>query len=333
MSCSTSSTPSPSAASSSSSTPSASVSSSSRPDDGSSSSSTLRRGRRARGRARRGARCRSAASRRVSSATAPMPTRSSSSSATVPRVVALLGPAPAHLERDEHVLARGQAAERLEPLERARDAEPGAAVRAGAGDVGAVEPDVTADVGRLQPGDHVEERGLARAVRPDEPGDAARPRHRDRRVVEREQAAERHRDRRRCRGAPSGQSAVAAGDVGARDVVGDRRAPRSRMSTSASVNGRVEPELADLRLGESRPSSPRPRPCASLRHGSSGAKPSPIGTTAPDGFWMMPSAARPGARNSSAEPQREVPVVLDDDRDRARTRPRTARPRRSRRRR
>ena len=35
-----------------------------------------------------------------------------------------LRPAPAHLERDEHVLARGEAAERLEPLERARDAEP-----------------------------------------------------------------------------------------------------------------------------------------------------------------------------------------------------------------
>ena len=35
----------------------------------------------------------------------------------------VLRPAAPHLERDEHVLARGQAAERLEPLERARDAE------------------------------------------------------------------------------------------------------------------------------------------------------------------------------------------------------------------
>ena len=73
-----------------------------------------------------------------------IPTRSSSSSATAPQSYARRRPAAAHLERDEHVLARGEAAERLEPLERAGDAEPGAAVRALAGDVGAVETDTTA---------------------------------------------------------------------------------------------------------------------------------------------------------------------------------------------
>ena len=60
------------------------------------------------------------------SATAPIPTRSSSSSASARCVVALGCPAPPHLERHEHVLARGEAAERLEPLEGAGNAEPGA---------------------------------------------------------------------------------------------------------------------------------------------------------------------------------------------------------------
>jgi len=39
-------------------------------------------------------------------------------------VVACGRPPPPHLERDEHVLARGEAAERLQPLERTRDSEP-----------------------------------------------------------------------------------------------------------------------------------------------------------------------------------------------------------------
>ena len=85
-------------------------------------------------------------------------------------VVLLGGPAPAHLERDEHVLARGEAAERLEPLERARDAEPGPRVALGARHVAPVEADAPARR-LLQPGDDVEERRLARAVRTDQPGD------------------------------------------------------------------------------------------------------------------------------------------------------------------
>ena len=58
----------------------------------------------------------------------------------------------------------------------------------------------------------------------------------------------------------------------------------------------LDAELADFGLGVGRLAalrSPAARPCATA---ASGAKPSPIGTTAPDGFWMMPSTARPGAR-------------------------------------
>ena len=76
------------------------------------------------------------------SATAPIPTCSSSWSATVDGVVALGRPAPAHLERDEHVLARGEAAERLQPLERARDAEARTHVALRARDVGPIEANV-----------------------------------------------------------------------------------------------------------------------------------------------------------------------------------------------
>jgi hypothetical protein len=107
------------------------------------------------------------------------------------RVVARLGPAAPHLERDEHVLARGEAAERFEALERARDAEPRPPVGPAPGDIGAVEPHATT-AGRLQAGDDVEERRLAGAVRPDEPGHASFG-DRERRVVDRQQAAELHR--------------------------------------------------------------------------------------------------------------------------------------------
>ena len=64
------------------------------------------------------------------SATSAMPTRSSSSSATVVGVVRSACPSAAASRRDEHVLACGQAAEHLEPLERARDPEPRPLVRA-----------------------------------------------------------------------------------------------------------------------------------------------------------------------------------------------------------
>ena len=124
MSCSTSRMPSPSAASSSSRRPIASVSSSSRPDDGSSSRST--RGFVASARAsstRRAVPVGSAST--VSSATATMPTCSSICCVMSAGDDVVVGPAAAHLRGDEHVLACREAAERLEPLERAGDAEPG----------------------------------------------------------------------------------------------------------------------------------------------------------------------------------------------------------------
>ena len=95
------------------------------------------------------------------SATPAMPDSFEELVGDLPGVVARLRPTPAHLERDEHVLARGQAAERLEPLERARDAEPRPLVGPAPGDVDAVEHHVP-PARRLQTGDHVEERRLAR---------------------------------------------------------------------------------------------------------------------------------------------------------------------------
>ena len=81
----------------------------------------------------------------------------------------LARPAAAHLRGDEHVVAHAERAERLEPLERAADARARALVRLDVGDVLAVEDDGAAG-GWLQPGDHVEERGLPRAVGTDETG-------------------------------------------------------------------------------------------------------------------------------------------------------------------
>src|SRR5262249_45646590 len=81
-------------------------------------------------------------------------------------------PPPPHLRRDEDVLARGQAAEGLEPLERAPDAESGPLVRLATGDVAAVELHVPC-ARRLQAGDHVEERRLAGAVGADEARDVS----------------------------------------------------------------------------------------------------------------------------------------------------------------
>ena len=75
---------------------------------------------------------------------------------------------------DEHVLERGHALEEADVLERAPDAALGDRVRRLAGDVVAVEDDLAR--GRLvDAGEHVEERRLAGAVRPDQADDRAAP--------------------------------------------------------------------------------------------------------------------------------------------------------------
>ncbi len=73
---------------------------------------------------------------------------------------------------DRDVLAHGQAGERLHDLKGARDAAPGEAIWRQAGNVGAVVDDA-ALARREEPADDGEQRGLARAVRPDQRGDAA----------------------------------------------------------------------------------------------------------------------------------------------------------------
>ena len=80
--------------------------------------------------------------------------------------------AHAHVAAEHEVVEHGQAAEQRDVLERARHAERGDRARALAGDVAALERDA-AGVGLVEAGDHVEQRGLARAVRADDGEDAA----------------------------------------------------------------------------------------------------------------------------------------------------------------
>ena len=108
------------------------------------------------------------------------------------RIELLPGPPPAHLGRDEDVVAHGEGVEDLEPLEGAADAVARADVRLRVRDVLAVDEHLTR-AGVLQAGDHVEERGLAGAVGTDQRGDVPGP-HVDRHVVEHLQPAEAHRD-------------------------------------------------------------------------------------------------------------------------------------------
>ena len=82
----------------------------------------------------------------------------------------IVRPSASHLRRHEDVLPRGQAPERLEPLERAADPEPGPLMGLAARDVATVELD-PARVRPEQPGDDVEQRRLARPVGADQPGD------------------------------------------------------------------------------------------------------------------------------------------------------------------
>ena len=108
-----------------------------------------------------------------SSATLRRPTRSRISLGLLHRTGrAVVGPAFADLGRCLDVLASGERTEHLEPLKGPRHAEVRSLVSASGGDVVALERDLPGGR-RLQPGDHIERRGLARTVRPDEAGDPA----------------------------------------------------------------------------------------------------------------------------------------------------------------
>src|SRR5262249_54948709 len=72
----------------------------------------------------------------------------------------------------QHVLEHGHPTERPRNLEGARYPSLGDRVRGKPVETIAAEPDLAA-VGRCEARDHVEERGLARAVRSDEAGDRA----------------------------------------------------------------------------------------------------------------------------------------------------------------
>src|SRR5882762_859565 len=74
----------------------------------------------------------------------------------------------AHVTADHHVLQRRQVGEQTDVLERAGNARGGHLVRLQAGQRVAVEQE-RAGVGRVKPRQHVEERGLAGAVRTDQP--------------------------------------------------------------------------------------------------------------------------------------------------------------------
>ena len=167
----------------------ASVSWTSRPDDGSSSSIDRRVRRRAHGRLRPAGRCRAAPTPRARSATASSP---SSDEDLVDRSRPRRGPGarrqpmqveeearvtslPARCTRtsDDEVLAHGELGEQLQPLEGARRARAAPVAAATApGDVVAVHEHLSAARAQ-QPGEHAEERRLARAVRPDEADDRA----------------------------------------------------------------------------------------------------------------------------------------------------------------
>ena len=112
----------------------------------------------------------------------------------------------AHAVPEHDVLAHGQAHEQLELLERAGQPEPRPLRRRRARDPAAGEEHV-ALLGPQQAGQHAEERGLARAVGPDEPDDAG-GRHRQAHVAQGDQTAEAHGhvaglDRRARRPSPS----------------------------------------------------------------------------------------------------------------------------------
>ena len=89
---------------------------------------------------------------------------------------------------DQHVLQHGHPPERARDLEGAPDTESRDRVRGQAVEPVGAETDLSA-IGRREAADHVEERRLARAVRPDEAGDRAFG-HAERAAGERLDAAE-----------------------------------------------------------------------------------------------------------------------------------------------
>ncbi len=168
---STSSTAVPSEASDRTSAAKVAVSWSLRPEAG--SSSRRRRGR--------------AASARPSSHSRARPTGSASARSSCDRAQAdaiddglgvasrvrleVVRPPPPNLGGDQDVLAHAQAPEHLQLLKRAGDTETGPRARRLARDV-VIAEDEPAGAHRLQAGDRVEDRRLARTVRADETGDA-----------------------------------------------------------------------------------------------------------------------------------------------------------------
>ena len=107
----------------------------------------------------------------------------------------------AHVAPDHHVLERRQIGEQADVLEGARDAGGGDLVRLEPGERAAVERE-RARVGRVDPGQHVEQRRLAGAVRADQAVDLAR-RDGERHLVQRLHAAEALADAARPEGARS----------------------------------------------------------------------------------------------------------------------------------
>src|SRR5205814_6867945 len=95
---------------------------------------------------------------------------------------------------DQEVLQRRHAATELDVLERARDAEADDLVRLNAGDVAAPETDDPA-LGLVEPADAVEDRGLPRSIRSDEPDDLAGV-HRKVDAVDGDQSSEADREPR-----------------------------------------------------------------------------------------------------------------------------------------
>ncbi len=83
------------------------------------------------------------------------------------RIDVALAPAAAERRRHHQVLEHGHAAERLRDLERAADAHPAAPLRRQPRDVGAGEHHAPG-IGRNRAAGDAEQRGLARAVRPDD---------------------------------------------------------------------------------------------------------------------------------------------------------------------
>ena len=76
-------------------------------------------------------------------------------------------PPQPRVRADQHVVEHAQVAEHAAVLEGAREAERGELLGRQAGDVAAREVDA-AGVRRVEPGDEIEQRGLAGAVRPDD---------------------------------------------------------------------------------------------------------------------------------------------------------------------